>query len=189
MNSLCQTLGQHLIAFYSLKPERYVVALQSFAMNVKIQIHSKKKRTNFTRINSLKHRRISFLRICRISIMVNCVGGSLCSYESVIKKDLMLMNWVGYSGHIMVVQGYVSLQKSIGTWHWHWHSHEIWLSTPGSGWGGYYSKTAPLHLTCFFSFLQIKWLHLFTLWNIPFQRISWNIFDTFSWHCLWCLVP
>lgn len=60
----------------------------------------------------------------------------VCSYESLIKKDLTLMNWVGYSGHLMVVQGCVSLQKSIGTWHWHWHSHEIWLSTSGSGLGG-----------------------------------------------------
>lgn len=36
-------------------------------------------------------------------------------YESLIKKDLILMNRMDYSGHIMMVQGYVSLQESIGT--------------------------------------------------------------------------
>ena len=42
----------------------------------------------------------------------------------------------------------------------------------GQGWGGSYSKTASLHLACFFFSIQIKQLHLFTLSNIPFQSIS-----------------
>lgn len=42
-------------------------------------------------------------------------GASLCSCERLIKKHSILMNWVDYPGKVMVVQGCVSLQKSIGT--------------------------------------------------------------------------
>ncbi len=52
--------------------------------------------------------------LCKICEM-KYFGSSICPCESLTKKDLILMNWVDYSGHIMVVQGYVSLQKSIGT--------------------------------------------------------------------------
>lgn len=48
-------------------------------------------------------------------VKLNYVGASPCSCERLIKEDLILMNRVDYSGQIMVVQGYVSLQKSIGT--------------------------------------------------------------------------
>ena len=64
------------------------------------------------RIHSCEHYRTSF---CITSVKINYFSASPCSCESVIKKDSVLMNWVDYSGHIMVVQGYVSLQKSIGT--------------------------------------------------------------------------
>lgn len=36
------------------------------------------------------------------------------SCERLMEKDLILMNRVDYTGQIVVEQGYVSLQKSIG---------------------------------------------------------------------------
>lgn len=91
-----------------------LIGLLSVIMNAKTFIYIPKKLTHIkrnTRIHNFEHYRISFLII---SVKLTILS-SPCSYESLIKKDLILMNWVDYSGHIMVVQGYVSLQKSIGT--------------------------------------------------------------------------
>lgn len=66
-----------------------------------------------------KHPKASSLQDFTI---INIIGNdffffsaSLCSCECLIKTDLILMDWVDYPGKVMVVQGYVSLQKSIGT--------------------------------------------------------------------------
>lgn len=61
-----------------------------------------------------KEKRKRGIHICSLC-NPDYVDASTCSYERLIKMDLILMNRVGYSGHIMEVQGYMSLQKSIGT--------------------------------------------------------------------------
>lgn len=152
-----------------------------------------KQQNRFTRIHNIKHYRTPCL-IIYVQFVKLTVGFSPCSYEALIKNDLILMNWVDYAGHIMAVQGYVSLQKSIGaqaehkaaltpvpwdmTVHLRVRVGRVLQRDCSSGFGLFFSSPYRSNGSTFF-----------TLSNIPFQGVSWNTFDTFSWHRLWCLLP
>lgn len=110
-----------------------------------------------------------------------------CSCECLIKKDPILMNGVDYSGRVMAVQGYVSLQKSIGTQAEHKAAltpAPVRYDRPAVGQG-----LQPPHSARFLLFFfspadsrQIKQLHLFTLFKYSlsehFTKHIWDVFLT-----------
>lgn len=159
-------------------------------MNAKTWTYIPKKHKHVTGIHTFEHYGICFFIISIKCVKLTILLAGLCSYESLIRTDLILMNW----GHIMAVQGYVSLQKSIGTQ----PEHKAALTLVPWDMTVHLRVRVGRHATvrllfcilaCFLFSIQIKQLHLFTLSNIPFQSVSWNIYDTFSWHYLWCLLP